>query len=64
MQDPGVDISFQLANFPVADPRVYRQTITEDIEAEKINAKDYLYIKSSPLTKPKNTRPIWCIFLN
>ena len=49
----------QLANFPVADPKVYRQTITEDIEAEKINAKDYLYINSSPLTKPKNTRPIY-----
>ena len=49
----------QLANFPVADPEVYRQTITEDIEAEKINAKDYLYINSSPLTKPKDTRPIY-----
>ena len=49
----------QIANFPVADPQVYRQTITEDIEAERINAKDYLYINSSPLTKPKNTRPIY-----
>ena len=49
----------QLANFPVANPEVYRQTITEDIEAEKINAKDYLYINSSPLTKPKDTRPIY-----
>ena len=49
----------QPANFPVADPEIYRQTITEDIEAEKINAKDYLYINSSPLTKPKDTRPIY-----
>jgi len=49
----------QAANYPVADPQIYRQTITEDIEAEKINARDYLYINSSPLTKPKNSMPIY-----
>ena len=32
---------------------------TESIEAERINAKDFLYINSSPLTKPKNVRPVF-----
>ncbi|MDA9245676.1 hypothetical protein N9P20_00780 [Polaribacter sp.] len=32
---------------------------TEHIEAERINANEFLYINSSPLTKPKNTRPIY-----
>jgi len=30
---------------------------TENIEAERINANEFLYINSSPLTKPKNVRP-------
>lgn len=32
---------------------------TEPIEAERINANEALYINSSPLTKPKNVRPIY-----
>ena len=32
---------------------------TEPIEAERINANEFLYINSSPLTKPKNVRPIY-----
>jgi hypothetical protein len=32
-------------------------TSTENIEAERINANEFLYINSSPLTKPKNIRP-------
>ena len=31
---------------------------TEQIEAERINKNELLYINSSPLTKPNNTRPI------
>ena len=46
---------------------VYKNTTTDPfgvvsvqpIEAERINANDFLYINSSPLTKPKNTRPIF-----
>ena len=34
-------------------------TSTESIEAERINANEFLYINSSPLTKPKNIRPIF-----
>lgn len=34
-------------------------TTTEPIEAERINANEFLYINSSPLTKPKNTRPVF-----
>lgn len=34
-------------------------TTTESIEAERINANEFLYINSSPLTKPKNIRPIF-----
>lgn len=30
---------------------------TENIEAERINANEFLYINASPLTKPKNIRP-------
>ena len=37
----------------------FGQPMTELIEAEKINAKDFLYINSSPLTKPKNVRPVY-----
>jgi hypothetical protein len=32
---------------------------TENIEAERINANEFLYINSSPLTKPKNVRPVF-----
>ena len=32
---------------------------TEQIEAERINKNELLYINSSPLTKPSNTRPIY-----
>jgi len=34
-------------------------TTTEDVEAERINANEFLYINSSPLTKPRNIRPIY-----
>lgn len=32
---------------------------TENIEAERIKANEFLYINSSPLTKPTNTRPVF-----
>ena len=32
---------------------------TQHIEAERINANEFLYINASPLTKPKNTRPVF-----
>ncbi len=41
------------------DPFNSSTPITEDIEAERINANELLYINSSPLTKPVNTRPIY-----
>ena len=34
-------------------------TTAEDVEVERINANEFLYINSSPLTKPKNVRPIY-----
>jgi hypothetical protein len=34
-------------------------TSTENIEAERINANEFLYINSSPLTKPTNIRPVF-----
>lgn len=49
----------QPANYPVDNPVIYRQELKEDIEVERINANEYLYINSSPLTKPKNIRPIY-----
>jgi hypothetical protein len=33
--------------------------IYNGVEAERINANEFLYINASPLTKPKNTRPIF-----
>lgn len=33
--------------------------LNEDIEVERINQNEFLYINSSPLTKPKNNRPIY-----
>ena len=46
---------------------IYKNTTTnpfgvsssESIEAERINANEFLYINSSPLTKPKNVRPVF-----
>ena len=32
---------------------------TEQIEAERIASNEFLYINSSPLTKPTNTRPVF-----
>ena len=49
----------QPANYPPADPTIYRQTINSDIEAERVNGNELLYINLSPLTKPKNTLPIY-----
>lgn len=49
----------QPANFPTNDPTIYRQTINSDIEAERINGNDFLYINLSPLTKPKNSLPVY-----
>ena len=31
----------------------------EDVEVERVNKNEFLYINSSPLTKPKNVRPIY-----
>lgn len=33
--------------------------IYSNIEAERINANEFLYINASPLTKPKDTRPVF-----
>lgn len=49
----------QGANFPASNPVVYRETKNEDIEVERVNGNSLLYINSSPLTKPKNVRPIY-----
>ena len=49
----------QIANYPVANPTVYRQTTNELVEAERINMNEFLYINASPLTKPKNVRPVY-----
>jgi hypothetical protein len=49
----------QIANYPVANPTVYRQTTNELIEAERINMNEFLYLNASPLTKPKNVRPVY-----
>ena len=35
------------------------QTTIEEIEVERINANEFLYINSSPLTKPRNVRPVY-----
>jgi len=32
---------------------------TESVEAERVNANEFLYINASPLTKPKNVRPVF-----
>ena len=33
--------------------------IYNNIEVERVNANEFLYINSAPLTKPKDTRPIY-----
>ena len=43
---------------PVSGPNTPVTTI-EQIEVERINANEFLYINSSPFTKPKNVRPIY-----
>jgi len=35
------------------------QTTIEEVTVERINANEFLYINSSPLTKPRNVRPIY-----
>lgn len=49
----------QPANYPVANPVIYRQVSNTFVEAERINQNEFLYINSSPLTKPKNSRPVY-----
>tara|TARA_R110000744_G_scaffold100634_3_gene194159 strand:+ start:975 stop:1760 length:786 start_codon:yes stop_codon:yes gene_type:complete len=49
----------QPANYPVANPTIYRQSTTHLVEAERINQNEFLYINASPLTKPKNSRPLY-----
>lgn len=49
----------QPANHPAANPTIYRQTTNELVEAERINMNEFLYINASPLTKPKNVRPVY-----
>lgn len=34
-------------------------TTVEDVTVERINPNEFLYINSSPLTKPRNVRPIY-----
>jgi len=34
-------------------------TTLEEVEAERVNSNEILYINSSPLTKPKNVRPVY-----
>ena len=34
-------------------------TTIENVEAERINANEFLYINASPFTKPKNIRPVF-----
>ena len=49
----------QPANYPVGAPTIYRQTTNTFVEAERINQNEFLYISASPLTKPKNSRPVY-----
>lgn len=51
----------QPANYPINNPTVYRQENINYVEAEKINHNEFLYINSSPLTKPKNVRPVYTL---
>ncbi len=49
----------QPANFPVSNPTIHRETTNQPVEAGRINQNEVLYINASPLTKPKNIRPIY-----
>ena len=49
----------QIANYPPNDPVIYRQTLSNQIEAERVNGNELLYLNLSPLTKPKNSMPIY-----
>jgi len=49
----------QPANYPLVNPVIYRQVSNTFVEAERINQNEFLYINSSPLTKPKNSRPVY-----
>ena len=49
----------QHANYPVANTTVHRQENIHYVEAERINHNEFLYINSSPLTKPKDSRPVY-----
>lgn len=42
----------------------FGDTFSEDIEVERVNKNELLYINSSPLTKPKNIRPIYIADIN
>lgn len=44
-------------NYETTNP--FGITSTEQIEAERVNKNEFLYINSSPLTKPRYTRPIY-----
>ena len=44
----------QPANFPESNPTIYRQTINKDIEAERVNGNELLYINLSPLSVMEN----------
>lgn len=43
---------------PVNGPN-WPVTTVEQVEVERVNANEFLYINSSPFTKPKNIRPIY-----
>ena len=49
----------QIANYPPGDPTIYRQTINQPVEAGRVNNNEILYLNASPLTKPRNVRPIY-----
>lgn len=49
----------QQANYPVDNPQIHREITNELVEAERINQNEFLYINASPLTKPKNVRPVY-----
>jgi hypothetical protein len=49
----------QPANYPAANPTIYRQTTNQPVEAGRVNNNEVLYLNASPLTKPRNVRPIY-----
>lgn len=53
-------LTYDGAAFPLPSD-LYRlgTVIYNNIEAERINKNEFLYINAAPLTKPKNTRPIF-----